>query len=211
MKTLTRTLSSALLALTALSAAQATTIYTSQAAFLNRTQPGYYLETFDSLPKNTIISSPLFASSNGFDYAISANAGFFNVGPGSDVWLSTAVPFTDIVFNPLTPITAMGGYFFVTDLSGGVTSGKITVKLDDGSTFSITNPNPTSFIGFTTDSPIFSLTVTPVSSAGIGPFATVNDFITGAAVPEGGSSALFLGLGVAAIIFQRGAGRRQRA
>jgi hypothetical protein len=147
---------------------------------------------------------------SGFEYIISANAGFFNVGSGSDTWLSTAVPFTDLVINPTTPITAMGGYFFLTGLNGEVIPGNVTVKLDNGTSFSITNPSPTSFVGFTTFAPILSLALTPAAS-GIGPFVAVNDFITGAAVPEGGNSALLLGLGLAAVVLGRGAGRWQRA
>src|SRR5438105_12441007 len=68
----------------------ATAIYTNQAAFLAATQPGYYLETFNSLPQFTQLASPLTFSSNGFSYnATAPTAGFFNIGPSGDTWLST--------------------------------------------------------------------------------------------------------------------------
>src|SRR5438067_264623 len=70
---------------------QATTIYTNQATFLAATQPGYYLETFNSLPQFTQLASPLNFSSNGFTYnATAPTAGFFNIGPSGDTWLSTS-------------------------------------------------------------------------------------------------------------------------
>src|SRR5438067_4363860 len=68
------------LALSAMTA-RATAIYTNQAAFLAATQPGYYLETFNSLPQFTQLASPLSFSSNGFSYnATAPTAGFLILG-----------------------------------------------------------------------------------------------------------------------------------
>jgi hypothetical protein len=196
----------ALLFTASISSSFATTIYTNQASFLAATAPGYYLETFNSLPQDTTIPSPINFSGNGFSYSASAAGGFFNVGPSGDTWLSTDQPLTDIVFTLTSNnITSVGGYFFLTETFGHVTGGTVTVTLNDGSTFSISNPSSTSFIGFTSAIPILSLTVHPeFALSGIDGegedllFATVNDFIVGgpkgSAVPEGGSSALLLGI-----------------
>ena len=188
---------------------QATTIYTNQAAFLAATQPGYYLETFNSLPQFTQLASPLNFSSNGFTYnATAPTAGFFNIGPSGDTWLSTFHEFDPIVFNfTSNNVTSVGGFFFLTDLTGNAAGGTVTVTLNNGKMFSVTDASSTSFIGFTTGVPIQSLTVTPPSSGATLVFATVNDFITGKAVPETGSSALLLGLGTVGLL---GVGRASR-
>ena len=188
---------------------QATTIYTNQAAFLAATQPGYYLETFNSLPQFTQLASPLSFSSSGFSYnATAPTAGFFNIGPSGDTWLSTFHEFDPIIFNfTSNNVTSVGGFFFLTDLTGNVAGGTVTVTLNNGKMFSVTDASSTSFIGFTTGVPIQSLTVTPPSSGATLVFATVNDFITGKAVPETGSSALLLGFGMAGLL---GVGRSFR-
>jgi len=189
--------------------ARATTIYTNQAAFLAATQPGYYLETFNSLPQFTQLASPLNFSSNGFTYnATAPTAGFFNIGPSGDTWLSTFHEFDPIIFNfTSNNVTSVGGFFFLTDLTGNAAGGTVTVTLNNGKMFSVTDASSTSFIGFTTGVPIQSLTVTPPSSGATLVFATVNDFITGKAVPETGSSALLLGFGMAGLL---GVGRSFR-
>lgn len=196
------------LALTAMTT-QATTIYTNQAAFLSATQPGYYLETFNSLPQFTQLPSPLSFSSNGFSYnATAPTAGFFNVGPSGDTWLGTFHEFDPITFNfTSNNVTSVGGFFFLTDLPGNVIGGTLTVTLNNGKMFSITDASSTSFIGFATGVPIQSLTVTPPSGGATLVFATVNDFITGKAVPETGSSSLLLGLGMVGLL---GVGRASR-
>jgi hypothetical protein len=188
---------------------RATATYTNQAAFLAATQPGYYLETFNSLPQFTQLASPLSFSSNGFSYnATAPTAGFFNIGPSGDTWLSTFHEFDPIIFNfTSNNVTSVGGFFFLTDLTGNAAGGTVTVTLNNGKMFSITDASSTSFIGFTTGAPIQSLTVTPPSSGADLIFATVNDFITGKAVPETGSSALLLGLGMVGLL---GVGKASR-
>src|SRR5437764_9972425 len=169
---------------------QATTIYTNQAAFLAATQPGSYLETFNSLPQFTQLASPLSFSSNGFSYnATAPTAGFFNLGPTGDTWLSTFHEFDPIIFNfTSNNVTSVGGFFFLTDLTGNVAGGTVTVTLNNGKMFSITDAISTSFIGFTTGVPIQSLTVTPPSSGATLVFVTVTYFITGHGVADNGGS-----------------------
>src|SRR5437763_16265201 len=105
--------------------AQATAIYTNQAAFLAATQPGYYLETFNSLPLGTIpptLPPPLNFSKNGFSYSATTASGndFFPfIGPSGDEWLSTFHEFDPIIFNfTSNNVTAVGGNLFMTDLNG---------------------------------------------------------------------------------------------
>lgn len=197
---------SAVVVLTAtatISHSSATTIYTSQATFLSHTQPGSYLETFDSLPQFTSLNSPLSFSKNGFSYTASAPSAdnqFFNTGTVGDVWLSTFDHSTNIVFDfTSNNVTAVGGNFFLTDIPGNVVPGMITVTLDNGATFSVSDPSATSFVGFTTSSPIHSLTFIPPASGANEVFGTVNNFITGRSVPDSGSTLLLSGIAVTSI------------
>src|SRR5207248_10513115 len=97
-------------------------------------------------------------------------------------------------------VSSVGGFFLPTDLTGVAAGGTVTVTLNHGKMSSITDASSTSFLGFTTGVPLQSLTVTPPSSGATLVFATVNDFITGKAVPETGSSALLLGLGMVGLL-----------
>jgi hypothetical protein len=172
--------------------ARADVIYTDRAAFLANVQPGFYLETFDSLPQG-FLPSPLSFSGSGFSYTASAVGDFFNVGPPGDVWLSTNLQSAPIVFQFTSGnVTAVGGSFFLTNTPGDPTTGMLTVGLNDGTSVTLTNVPSDSFLGFiSTSGFITSLTVTPISGGDI--YATVNNFIIGQAVvvPEPNSLALF--------------------
>ncbi len=174
--------------------AQATTIFNNESAFLSQVQAGSYLETFNSLPQYTLLPSPLSFSSGDFSYTASAVDDFYSIGPVGDTWLSTNFGGEPIVFDFTGGnVTAAGGFFFLTDLSGNLATGTVTVNLSDGTSQSISNPEIDSFLGFITNSSITSLIVTPST----GSFSTVNDFTIGAATtPE--SSLIFplLGLGL---------------
>jgi hypothetical protein len=201
-------LSSAIALATAMiSHSSATTIYTSQAAFLAHTRAGSYLETFDSLPQFTALSSPLSFSKNGFSYTASAPSAdnqFFTVGTPGDVWLSTFDHSTNIVFTfTSNNVTAVGGNFFLTDIPGNILPGTITVTLDNGTTFSVSDPSANSFVGFTTSSPIHSLTFIPPASGATEVFGTVNNFTTGRSVPESGSTLPLIGISLASIALLR--------
>src|SRR5205085_9777411 len=113
---------------------KATTIYTNQAAFLAATQPGYYLETFNSLPQFTQLASPLSFSSNGFSYnATAPTAGFFNIGLSGDTWLSTFHEFDPIIVTfTSSNVTSVDGFFFLTDLTGNAAGRTVTVTLNNG-------------------------------------------------------------------------------
>jgi hypothetical protein len=178
-------------ALTAGSAPAGVIVYTNQTDFLAAVKPGYYLETFDSLPQGVVLPSPQSFSGNGFAYNASVTVDFFNVGPPGDTWFST-----DFAGDPITftftgrPVTAVGGFFFPTDLAGDVTPGTITLTLSDGTTQVLTNPGATTFLGFVSNgAAISTLTVTP--SGQDFTWATVNDLIVGQAIPEPTTVAVF--------------------
>lgn len=181
---------------------RADTIFTSQAAFLAAIEPGYYLETFDSLPQYTAGDGIEDFSMPPFSYRATNQSGFFHVGPPGDTWMSTIFADEDIVFTfNGAPVTAVGGFFFLTDFDGFVTGGTVTVTLNNGTTFSVSNATETSFIGFTTDIPILTLTLTPDQSGQFFTWPTANDFIVGVASPQQAipepASVVLAGLGIA--------------
>lgn len=75
----------------------------------------------------------------------------------------------------------------MTDVNGNIASGAITATLSDGTTYTFTTGSSTSFIGFTENATITSLT-----ASGTGNYVTVNDFIVGATVVPEPTSYAFL-------------------
>jgi hypothetical protein len=178
-------LSFAILGLSAVSlvpaVASAATVFTDRTAFLANLQSGSYTETFNSLPIS-FLSSPRNFSQGGFSYDATAADNFFPAGTAADVWLVTNRAQDSIVFNFTGGnVTAVGGFFFGSDVNGNFASGNIRVTLDDGTTETITNATTTSFLGFTGSVPITSLTVAAIQPPTTPPFLfpTVNDFTVG--------------------------------
>ncbi len=198
------------------SVARADMIFTDQAAFLANVQSGSYLESFDALPQGQPAPSPLVFSGNGFGYTANTDTfdggsgdGFFPSGPPGDTWLSTATLGDVIVFRFTTGnITAVGGSFFLTDFFGEVTTGSIVMTLDNGTMFSMTDPAATSFVGFTTSSPISSLTLR-VGGPLIGEWPTANNLIVGAAVPAP-SVLMAAGIGLCGALARRRSRQTER-
>jgi hypothetical protein len=185
------------------SPAEAASIFTDEATFLSNVKSGSYLENFDSLVFNTLLSGtripgPLFFSQNGFNYdatAINSRPGsndFFNAGSSSDVWLSTFTDTTPIVFNFTSGnVSAVGGAFFSSDIDGRLVSGSVTLALSDGTRQILTDNNSSSFFGLIADPGSFftSLTVT-----GGRRFPTVNNLRVGTAATPVPTPALLPGL-----------------
>jgi hypothetical protein len=138
-------------------------------------------------------------------------AGFFNLISGTDVALSannSADPIT-ILFNTGN-VTAVGGEFFTTDLAGNTSGGVITATLNDGTSLVFNTTTATTFGGFTSVTPIASLTLQ--TNVPLGFFVTTNNMVVGSVTPvapEPGSLALLL-LPVGAALF-RAARRRSAA
>jgi hypothetical protein len=170
-------------------------------------------DNFNDLPNFSLVSSPLNRTVGSYAYTAIANGGLLTA-PGSDfsdVWLTTgnssSLAFTINAGGP----TAIGGFFFATNLSTLLTSDTVSVSINGGLFVqSVSTNSATNFFGWvsTDGTQISSLSV---SSSGIPRFPTANDLIFGqanvSAVPEPTSLALF---GIGACVAGVGAARRQR-
>lgn len=183
-----------------------TTIYTDRAAFEAALQPGSYLETFDGAGTTGEVGSPQAftgGASNQFGYSVAtadATSLFYAGDPTdvtmTDIWLGAFESDTPLVFTISTPnVTAIGGYFFLTSIVNTFpVEGTITISLNNGAA-QIAGPltTETTFIGFTTTTPITSLTFTFSPAVPTTAYTTLNDIIVGAAIPEPSSMALAAG------------------
>ncbi|AFZ26826.1 PEP-CTERM putative exosortase interaction domain-containing protein [Cylindrospermum stagnale PCC 7417] len=189
--------------------------YTDQASFLNAIYPDYYLETFESVPLDTATLSPINFSNGTYSYSASAANDFFPAGSGSDHWLSTDESTDPIIFSNFSPtITAIGGFFFGSEIDGALIPGIITASVNEGSSSqSITTNSTTNFFGFISDdgTPLTSL-VASTTEINTDEFVwpTVNNLIVGQAsqasqpVPEPANIfGLSIGIGFGFILKRR--------
>jgi hypothetical protein len=176
----------------AANSAQAAIItYTNQTSFLNAIQSGYYLEGFESLSLTGLTASPINYSNGTYSYQASAQNGFVGAGTSGDHWLATNTAANPVTISNLTPtITAIGGFFFTSDLNGSLISGTINVSVNGGSSSLSTSTNSsTNFFGFISDNgtPLTGLVVNATQTSG-SRWATTNNLIVGqaatTAVPE---------------------------
>ncbi len=186
--------------------AQGALIVFDQASFLAQIDAGYYLENYEAYTGGPQGATMDF-SQGGFSY--SANA-------PQDLWINTAIGnalstnnAADAISFSFTSgnVTAVGGYFFPTNLSEQWINGSIVLNLSDGTNYTLVDPGTQGFVGFITSGGVLitSLTVdAPNIAANAWP--TVDDFIVGAAaggeVPEP-STFVLLALGAGALLLGR--------
>jgi hypothetical protein len=147
-----------------LSASAVTTTFSDSATFLSNTS-ATYLENFDSLSDGPPGNNPQGFSDNVFSYTVGSTDQLWS-GSGNTVsqFLGAAGNSSNLTIDFTSGnVTAVGGNFFITDLSDNLAAGSITLTLSDGSFINLTSPTatPTPFGGFTTDGALItSLTIT---------------------------------------------------
>jgi hypothetical protein len=167
------------------------TIYLDRAAFLAAIRPGPFLEDFQGLPEGALASPQAFSGS-GFGFQASAPSGLFVNDYGGDKVLAVANDTESVTIASLsgpTPVTALGGYFFVDfgELGPINPDASMSVRASDGSdtaTQALAAPTtPTTFVGFVSDGPaLTSLSFVWTGGLHAG-FVATNDFIVGAVAP----------------------------
>lgn len=192
----------ALSALAAAAASASTTVYNSPASFNAVLAPGSYLETFT---QGGIDSGALFSyGGGGYGYDVTADAGASTVyRSGSLIGnnlpnLSLTVTFTS------GNVTAVGGQFFITNISDAFQAQSVSLNLNDGTSVTyLPTGVADSFRGFVSTVPILSLTMGAPGPGQV--YNSLDNLVVGSAVPEPGSYAL-MALGLAGLM----ALRRQR-
>ena len=189
------------------SSALAATVYNNQADFLANVAAGYYLEDFGTPATSYVVTAPF---TNGtYTWSVSAGDDIYVWGEdyasgtpcvGS---LGTNGPGYAMTFTfSGAPVTAFGGNLYLTDQYFGAVSGTAVVSLNDGTQVTLTNPYSTTFTGFTSTTPITSVTLTPDPGSTVNLYGTVDNIICGAYIPEP-SALVLLGLGAMALIRRR--------
>ena len=184
-------------------AARAAAVLTDNAAFTAQLTPGYYVETFTGLLQGVQLPSTLAftgGASNAFSYNAVAtdNGGLYAQMGAGIVELATFSNGGALEFDFLgTNVTAVGGNFFSTDITGAPNGESITLLLSDGTRRTISSTSATSFMGFL--SPGLHIVKLDVSPGEFDSYATVSNFEVGAAVPEPATFGL-LGTGLIAVV-----------
>jgi hypothetical protein len=201
-----KTLLAAAMLMTAVAAHADITIFTNKAAFdAAVTAPG--VDTFNDLIVMPYPAS-LTRSAGGYSYTVSSTDGLYGAGVPGDSWLSNNTLTQPMVFSNFSGgVTAFGGNFFGSDVSGLFTPGSsVTLTANDGttSTFTLNNTTTNSFLGFTSTAALVSVSL---QSVGTTNWPTANNLTLAMAapVPEPGSYAMLLA-GVALV----GVARRRR-
>ncbi|MEI7951632.1 MAG: hypothetical protein WCH37_02990 [Synechococcaceae cyanobacterium ELA182] len=168
--------------LASLPAQAAVITYTDRAAFLAALSSSS-TDNYNDL--NGFYASPLSRTITGYTYDAAATDGLYidNVNGSQTLSTNFSVPLT-LAFTAGAP-TAVGGYFFNTDVSFNVFNRVITVTANPGaSAQSVVTGSATNFFGWLDDSgtPFTSLVIEP----GVGSpatYATVDDLVLGQAGP----------------------------
>lgn len=173
-------------------------VYETEGDFLAQIAPGFYLEDFDGFGFEG--QGPSIDFSQGpWSYSISAPNEIFSV-PGA---MSTNTAY-DVMTVDMTgaDVYAVGGYFTATDFDGLFVGGSsIDVALSDGTFYSFTPTSATDFVGFVSDTPITSLSITVLDPGdGANRWATLDHFYVGGQIPAPGALAL---LGLAGVARRR--------
>ena len=186
-------------------------VYTSQADFLAAVT-GAQTDTFDDLVAGDPYTGPLTRSAGSFSYNVSAGPSsdvLYGAGSASDAWLSTNIATDSITFDSFSPGTyGVGAFVFGSDIGGNfIRFTKIVVSATDGDgtvSQTLVRTTPSSFIGFVSDSPLESLTVTAVQGRFRDIWPTVDNLIVASPVPEPETYAmLFSGLAALGFIAAR--------
>lgn len=177
--------------------------FSNEAAFVANLNPGYYLEQFSGYPLNSGHATPMgFAGGSGYSYQASTGAQAFLVFDLSgNKYLTTSGTDTFQWSSPITitftgaPVTAIGGSFFMTTAFGGLAGSDVSMSLSDGTQVVLNGQTNGSFYGYTSTTPISSLTISPPATHH---FVSIDNLYVGSAiVPAPGVAGLLALAGVA--------------
>lgn len=183
----------------------------SESALVGSLQSGYLFENFNSYSYGSFIGYTLAINQNGYLATLSA-ANMLYSGNGN---MSTNDSRDALVINFSNNVTAVGGYFWPTDLKGLNLIGNMTVRLSDGSlyTYNITAADSNTFRGFISDgASIQQIQIIADTGQAVNDseWPTVDNLYAGtASVPEP-ALPLLLGIGIGAVSLANWLHRKKR-
>ena len=180
--------------------------FTDEAVFQAALTPGYYLENFNYAPWLTVedpaIPNTSFGPTNGWEYDISSPQGLSGQPTPAPDSGGAVAPYNGgqtltVAFTGPLP-TAVGGTFWVTNVSGTfVPGGVVTIKIFSDATYTYLDAvDYPAFSGFISNSPITSMTISTA-----GNWASMDNLYVG--VPEPMTLGLLVIGGLALLIRKR--------
>jgi len=185
------------------------TVYTSQSAFLAATT-ATGVDTYTGFSITGTTPSPINRTAGPYAYTASTPNNFFGAGTTANPWLSTNNATDSITFGSFSGgVSAAGGNFFGSDISGLFSAGDVTLTATDSlgatSTQTIVGATTSSFLGFVSTGTLTSLVLSAVQPTT--PLWPTTDNLTlglAAAVPEAQTYAMMLaGLGLVGFMARR--------
>jgi hypothetical protein len=153
-------------------------VYDDRDSFLANVAAGYYENPFSDVQPGP--SDPLTYSQGGFTYTIGTQPGAQS-GLYNDVGvISTDAAADQIYITFATPVTAVGGNFWATDISVVPTGTSVVLTLSDGTVETVDVTDATTFRGFVTTTPITTLLFdAPDGGDGTPYWSTLDNLIVG--------------------------------
>ena len=187
--------------LLATQAQSATVIFSDKGLFLSSVAPGAYEETFTGAAGLTVVQNFSAGVPTAFTYNVTAApaAGFTIYRNGSLLSNATANSVLTVTITSGN-VYGIGGNFFKTNDSDALKVGSpVTITLNDGTTTTVNPTSVSDFVGFVSDTPITSLSISATSPL----YSSIDNLVVAAPIPEPTALAL-LGTGLILVL-----GRRQ--
>lgn len=156
-------------------------------------------DTFTGISTGIFTSSPVNRSAGAYSYRATAAGGFFASGTAANPELSPNTANDAMIFSLFSPgISAIGGNFFTSNISGQPVTGNVNLTAVDteGSIMNLlVNTSPSTFFGFVSTTSLVSLTVSAGQSTTGPTWASVDNLTLGlrettSTVPEPATLAL---------------------
>jgi hypothetical protein len=191
-----RLLITALFLMLAVPAFATTVLYDDKDEFLAKVETTFFFESFDQYQRGKFVSTSLLLEDEGKNYIVVLSAAtklYSGDGNMSTKWANDTL-IMDFSQSP-TPITAVGGNFWLTDKYFNDLVGFTRVILSDGTEITSENADSDYFLGFTSPhGPAFTRLEFTVTGSLTNPYAwpTVDNLYVGTAIPNPESSSLLL-------------------